>query len=177
MFSKFLTFGLAALTFVGAAPASGFQEPMAISCSVNVQSVSAGAATYSLEPGTYEIRDFRTNSLLQYWDGPTAIFYPLFIYQGADPGPWTPYGYWKVQVADDGAFTISDLSDRGAHVYFNARVPSYNGTIITDPDVHEAVPFAIQPAGGNTFVIKSVNENLVWTLKDPESQRSEACLA
>jgi hypothetical protein len=36
MFSKILTVGLAALTFVGAAPATDFQAPMAISCNVNV---------------------------------------------------------------------------------------------------------------------------------------------
>ncbi|KAJ6534975.1 hypothetical protein B0H19DRAFT_1080382 [Mycena capillaripes] len=36
MFSKIFTFGLAALSFVAAAPATGFNPPMAISCSVNV---------------------------------------------------------------------------------------------------------------------------------------------
>jgi hypothetical protein len=36
MFSKILTVGLAALIFVGAAPATDFQAPMAISCNVNV---------------------------------------------------------------------------------------------------------------------------------------------
>jgi hypothetical protein len=39
MFSKIFTFGLAALSFVRAAPATGFQVPMAMSCSGNFLSV------------------------------------------------------------------------------------------------------------------------------------------
>jgi hypothetical protein len=51
MFSKIFTFGLAALTFVGAAPATDFQSPMAISCSVNVQAVRR----YNLSRAFHEV--------------------------------------------------------------------------------------------------------------------------
>ncbi|KAJ7887927.1 hypothetical protein B0H13DRAFT_1888682 [Mycena leptocephala] len=160
MFSKIFAFGLAALSFVGAAPATGFQAPMAMSCSINVLSVSDSAVAHSLEPGFYHIRDFMGTQLRSYEHDD-----PVFVSLTKEyPGP---FGEWKVATAPDGAYIISNVG---------LESPVYvgdDGTIIAGH--HEAVPFAIQPAGDNTFVVKAVYEDLVWTLKTPLSGRNQAC--
>ncbi|KAJ6571186.1 hypothetical protein B0H19DRAFT_1255176 [Mycena capillaripes] len=152
MFSKIFTIGLAALTFVGAAPATGFHQPMAISRSGNVQSVGSGAAAYSLQPGTYQILDVPSNSQLRCLKYGT----PVFVSEGEFPGH---FGEWKVEAAAAGAFTISNVGlDRPVHADYDGSIISGNRT---------STPFAIQSTGDNKFVIKSVKETLVWTLKTP----------
>jgi len=209
MFSKIFTFGLAALSLVGAAPATDFQAPIAMSCSVNVQSAGpkasfnaqsdicwracfpqspkcpegwtsrqlgqcytcckddglhgASAAAYRLEPGLYRIEDVPTHRQLRSYNEGAPIF---VSFTRENPGP---YGLWQVDEADNGAFTISNL---GLHRSVYAAddetiIAGYKG----DP-----VSFAIESAGDNAYVIKSVFEDLVWTLKNPGSVRSEVRL-
>ncbi|KAJ6521700.1 hypothetical protein B0H19DRAFT_1277627 [Mycena capillaripes] len=163
MFSKIFTFGLAALSFVSAAPATGFQGPMAISCSVNVQSVGDTAAAYSLEPGMYRILDVYMNRDLRSYNQDVPIFVPP---TRENPGP---FAYWNVEARNDG-LAISNIGLR------NPVYVGDDGTVIAGSQ-KEPIPFAVEAAGDDTFVIKSVNQNLLWTLKDPRGLRSEACAA
>ncbi|KAJ7307649.1 hypothetical protein DFH08DRAFT_1051506 [Mycena albidolilacea] len=202
MFSKILTVGLAALTFVRAAPATGFQAPMAISCNVNVpvnfQSDicwracfpesptcpegwssrklgycytcckdddfhSASAAAYSLEPGLYRILDVPTGTLLRDYSRDGPVFVSLTKEWPGD------FAVWKVEEAQDGAVIISNIG-LGSPVY-----AGNDKTIIAGYE-RPPVPFAIESAGDDTFVIKSVFEDLVWTRKNPGSVRSDVQL-
>ncbi|KAJ7851346.1 hypothetical protein B0H13DRAFT_2360185 [Mycena leptocephala] len=156
MFSKIFTLGLTALTFVGAAPATGFQSPMAISCNVNVQTAGASAGAYSLEPGRYQILDFPRNSQLRSYTEDDPVFVRLTL---EFPGP---FGEWEVKPAKEGAFTISNVG-------LNGPVYVGNDKTIIAGNKRTEVPFAIEAAGGGTFVVKSVNEDLVWTRTTPNS--------
>ncbi|KAJ7880823.1 hypothetical protein B0H13DRAFT_2345429 [Mycena leptocephala] len=146
MFSKIFTFGLAALSFVGAAPATGFQVPMAMSCSVNFLS----AAAHSIQPGLYHILP-DTDTILNGTE--------LRSYSHDDPV------FVRLTLEWLGPFADIDIPIHVGH----------NNTIIAGYKTSKAVPFAIQPAGEDTFVVKAVNEDLVWTLETPESVYSEAC--
>ncbi|KAJ7807917.1 hypothetical protein B0H14DRAFT_2609294 [Mycena olivaceomarginata] len=209
MFSKILTVGLAALTFVGAVPAADFQAPMAISCNVNVpvnsqsdicrhdwligarsgESAflsphnapkdgtpvnlgsairvaslhSASAAAYSLEPGLYRILDVPTSTWLRDYSQDEPVFVSLTKEWPGD------FAVWKVEEAQNGAVIISSIG-LGSPVYAG------NDKTIIAGYGRAPVPFAIESAGDNTFVIKSVFEDLVWTRKDSRSVRSEVQL-
>ncbi|KAJ7807905.1 hypothetical protein B0H14DRAFT_2609282 [Mycena olivaceomarginata] len=206
MFSKILTVGLAALTFVGAAPATDFQAPMAISCNVNVpvhfqsdicrhdwligarsgepaflsprhvpkdgapanlgsaiRVASASAAAYNLEPGLYRILDVPMGTLLRDYSKDGPVFVSLTREWPGD------FAVWKVEEARNGAVIISNIG-LGSPVYAG------NDKTITAGLERPPVPFAIESAGDNTFVIKSVFEDLVWTRKNPGSVRSEVQL-
>ncbi|KAJ7203854.1 hypothetical protein GGX14DRAFT_143245 [Mycena pura] len=167
MFSKIFTLGLAALTLVGAAPATGFQSPMGISCSINVQAgtgATGSAGAYSdIGPGRYLILDFPRNTQLRSYTEDDPVFVSL---TREFPGP---FGEWDLRPASEGAFIISNV---GLHS------PVYAGderTIIAG-HARPAVPFAVQAAGDGTFVVKSVNEDLLWTRTTPNNVRSEVQL-
>ncbi|KAJ7200447.1 hypothetical protein C8J57DRAFT_1544506 [Mycena rebaudengoi] len=167
MFSKIFTFGLAALTFVGAAPATDFQSPMAISCNVNVQAAGPSAATYSLESGRYGILDAERSTWLRIHTPDNPVY--------VAPAPAIPatYAEWEVEALQEGgrrSFTITNIG---------LKSPVYVGddddkTIIAGGKKPE-VRFIIEPAGGDIFVVQSVDEDLVWTRKTPDDLRSEAC--
>ncbi|KAF7368155.1 hypothetical protein MVEN_00134500 [Mycena venus] len=164
MFSKIFTLGLAALTFVSAAPATGFQSPMGISCNVHVQSVGASAASYSLDAGRYRILDVSTNSWLRGYTPDVPLYVSL---TREFPGP---FAEWDVKPAKEGAFTIRNVGlDSSVYV-------GNDKTILVGPK-QDPVPFAIEAAGDDTFVVKSVNADLVWTLKTPGRVRSEVQLS
>ncbi|KAJ7307650.1 hypothetical protein DFH08DRAFT_1051508 [Mycena albidolilacea] len=206
MFSKIVTVGLAALTFVGAAPATDFQAPMAISCNFNVpvnfqsdicrhdwligarsgesaflsprnapkdgtpvnlgtaiRVARASAAAYSLEPGAYRILDVPTNTWLRDYNRDGPVFVSLTREWPGD------FAVWKVEEAQDGAVIISNIG-LGSPVYAG------NDKAIIAGYERPPVPFAIESAGDDTFVIKSVFEDLVWTRKNPGSVRSEVQL-
>ncbi|KAJ7915297.1 hypothetical protein B0H13DRAFT_2324533 [Mycena leptocephala] len=163
MFSKIFTFGLAALSFVGAAPATGFQVPMAMSCGVSFLS----AAAHSIQPGLYHILPDTDTILngteLRSYSHDDPVFVRLMLEW---PGPFAD---WNVETAPEGAYIISNVGlNSPIHV-------GHDKTIIAGYKNSKAVPFAIQPAGEDTFVVKAVNEDLVWTLETPESVYSEAC--
>ncbi|KAJ7203853.1 hypothetical protein GGX14DRAFT_648088 [Mycena pura] len=162
MFSKIFTLGLTALTLVGAAPATGFQSPMGISCSFNVQTTGATGSAGGLEPGRYLILDVPRNIQLRSYTEDEPVFVSL---TKEFPGP---FGEWEVKPAREGAFTIWNAG-LGSPVYVG------NDKTIIAGHARTEVPFAIEAAGGGVFVIKSVNENLVWTRTTPNSVRSEAC--
>ncbi|KAF7368154.1 hypothetical protein MVEN_00134400 [Mycena venus] len=163
MFSKIFTVGLAALTLVGAAPATGFQSPMAISCSLNVQTAAASAAAKSLDPGRYLILDIPRKTQLRSYAKDDPVFVSLTLeYPGA-------FGVWEVKPAKEGAFTITNLG---------LGSPAYAGNdkkVMAGKNGAQA-SFAIEAAGDDTFVVKSVNEDLVWTRTTPNAVRSQVQL-
>ncbi|KAF8161963.1 hypothetical protein K438DRAFT_1985486 [Mycena galopus ATCC 62051] len=166
MFTNLLTFGLAALTLVGAAPATGLQVPMAISCNINVPPAGAHTRLAAFEPGTYRILNVATNTLLRDYRENS----PAFVsYTREWPGP---FAEWEVKPAKDGAFTLYNKG-LGQRVYVG------DDGKVTSGDEKDPVPFAVQPAGQGPqgqhyFTVKAVDADWLWTLDDPEALRSEA---
>ncbi|KAJ6585778.1 hypothetical protein B0H19DRAFT_1368966 [Mycena capillaripes] len=164
MFSNLLTLGLAALAVVRAAPATGLQSPMAISCNINIPAAGAFTQTKaaSFEPGTYNIINVATSTMLRNYGMDTPAF---VAYTREFPGP---FAEWVVKPAKDGAFTLTN-NGLGQRLYVG------DDGKMTSGDKKAPMPFAIEPAGEGYFTVKAVNTDWLWTLDNPEAARSEAC--
>ncbi|KAJ6505017.1 hypothetical protein C8R45DRAFT_1180967 [Mycena sanguinolenta] len=176
MFSKLFAFGFAALTLalVPAEAVSGLQMPMKISCGIEVQSVcylsflslssltvreAGGSQASGLENGIYFIFNVATDTLVRSFvaDTPAAV-----SYANERPGP---FGQWNVVQVGDGVFNISNkglglptyIGDDGG-IYSGKRGPPSS--------------FVIEPAEFGYYVVRSLDEDLVWTVEDVDAQRS-----
>ncbi|KAJ6525196.1 hypothetical protein B0H19DRAFT_1085034 [Mycena capillaripes] len=158
MLSKLLAFGITALTLVRAVPTVNW-APMAISCSFNVQSTDTftNAMTSDLKPGTYLITSV-----------PKGDKQPLRSFTVDDlaiVGPEKPgaFAEWVVHPVTENAVTLTN-KETGLPLTANK-----DGYILSGPHFTPAMHFSIEPAGHDdkghpVYEVKSVNENLVWTV-------------
>ncbi|KAJ7785262.1 hypothetical protein DFH07DRAFT_1054608 [Mycena maculata] len=159
MFSKVLTFGLAALALVHAAPS--FQMPM-LSCNVNFEtSVAPAHALDKLPNGTYNIYNAAWGSAqLRSYSTDQPIFVSLTLEWPGD------FGRWKVQELDDSSlYNITNIG-------LNSPAHSSNDLVVAGSP---AEGFSIEQAGDNVFTIRVPNEDDVWTT-DTNTKRSDVHL-
>ncbi|KAJ7121100.1 kinase-like domain-containing protein [Mycena epipterygia] len=158
MVFKILAFGLAALNLARAA--SLFQTPL-ISCNVNLGSsklATAGNLEPAIPAGDYLIFNVATHSQVRSY----VPNNPIFVSRTREfPGP---FGTWTLKPADEDAFNIRNVG-LGVYTFVDDDKNVISG------DKKGPASFAVQPAGGNRFVIKVPNADLVWTV-DPNTIKS-----
>ncbi|KAJ6564201.1 hypothetical protein B0H19DRAFT_1067791 [Mycena capillaripes] len=158
MFPKFFALGFVALTLAPVDAARDLQMPMKISCDIDFQ--SAGG----LDPGTYFIFNVATDtSVRSYVANKPAVV----SYANERPGP---FGQWNAVKVGDGVFNISNKG-LGLPTYIGDDGGVYSGT------KGPALSFAIEPAEYGYFVVRSLDEDRVWTVEDVDAQRSPVTLA
>ncbi|KAJ7121040.1 hypothetical protein C8R44DRAFT_787248 [Mycena epipterygia] len=124
-------------------------------CNMNLgTSAAAGHKVKpAIDPGDYLIFNVATNSQVRSYT-PNDV---VFVSQTREyPGP---FGTWTLEPAKEDAFTLLNVG-----LQMHAFVDDDNNVITGDEE--DATSFAIQPAGGNQFVIKLPNEDMVWTVDD-----------
>ncbi|KAJ6603512.1 hypothetical protein DFH09DRAFT_1301299 [Mycena vulgaris] len=116
--------------------------------------VGASAAAYSLCPEIHRIINVATDTWLRCYEQEAPVF---VLSTPEDPGE---FAVWKVSNLQNGGVTISNIG-------LDSPVYARDDKIRAGYEI-APVRFAIEAAGDNTFVVKSVNEDLVWTLNTPE---------
>ncbi|KAJ7704826.1 hypothetical protein B0H17DRAFT_1126465 [Mycena rosella] len=164
MFSKALTFGLAALALVRAAPAS----QVAISCNVDF-GASVETAKFNIidgiQDGIYRIYNAAEGAQLRSNDEPG---FPVLVTPTEDRVG--PYALWEVaSVGGPQAFKIRNL---GVHTYLQVGFQLEILTGLQGDDAFDA--FTIVPGGGkeDTYVVCAVPGGRSRSHSIPEGQRA-----
>ncbi|KAF7373887.1 hypothetical protein MSAN_00601000 [Mycena sanguinolenta] len=160
-FSKVLAFGLVAFSSVRAIPF------MQTSCTVDFGTVSTGLmqsyigsllqsvgpshASNVLDPGVYRIVNVATNTPVAASVQNGQIYVTI---EGQQPGALAE---WKLQKADQGGFTITNVA-------LGTSIFSANQGLLFCGWATPAETFAIEPAGSGEFIIKEVAADEEWTL-------------
>ncbi|KAJ7121106.1 hypothetical protein C8R44DRAFT_920797 [Mycena epipterygia] len=153
MVFKILAFGLAALNLARAA--SLFQTPL-VSCNVNLgssQFAAAGNLQAAIPEGDYLIFNVVTNTQVRSYIPNN----PIYVSQTREfPGP---FGTWTLKLAGGDAFNIRNVG-LGVYTFVDGDKNIISG------DKQGPASFTVQPAGGNRYIIKVPNADLVWTVDE-----------
>ncbi|KAJ6552598.1 hypothetical protein DFH09DRAFT_1167092 [Mycena vulgaris] len=153
MFSKLLKFGLCALTLTLAAAAPSQQ--VSISCAIS-QSGTSLLGSKGIERGVYRIVNEVGEGVLKAY----RPFTPVLISKNME-FPVT-LQQWRVEPTEEGNYRFVNLQ-------YNMPIIHDKGTLILAPGPSPAAEFALDPAEGDTFIVKVPNEDDVWTVSYPDA--------